>query len=41
MGERSGGLAGDTTVVVVGLGAYVFMMMIGHDWLIGIPLINA
>ena len=41
MGERTGGLAGDVTVLAVGVGAYVFMMMVGHDWLIGIPLINA
>ena len=41
LGDRTGGLAGDLTVVAVGVGAYVVMMMFGHDWLIGIPLINA
>lgn len=40
LGDRSGGLGGDVAVVVIGLGLYVFMMFVGHEWLIGVPLIG-
>ncbi len=41
LGDRSGGLAGDLTVIVVGLLAYVAILFFAHEWLIGVPLIAA
>lgn len=41
LGERTGGLAGDIAVVVVGLGLYAAMAVWGHAKLIGVPLIAA
>ena len=41
LGDRSGGLAGDLTVVAVGLVAYVAILFFAHEWLIGVALIAA
>ena len=41
LGDRTGGLSGDVTVVAVGLLAYAAMLFFAHEWLIGIPLIAA
>ena len=41
LGKRTGGLAGDIAVVVVGLGLYAAMTVWGHARLIGVPLIAA
>ncbi|MEO0810545.1 MAG: NnrU family protein [Pseudomonadota bacterium] len=40
LGARTGGLVGDITVIGVGLAAYAFMLIVGHQWLIGVALIN-
>ena len=39
VGDKTGGLSGDVTVVVVGLLAYAAILFFAHEWLIGIPLI--
>ena len=39
VGDKSGGLSGDVTVVVVGLLVYIAILFFAHEWLIGIPLI--
>jgi len=41
LGAKTGGLAGDITVVVVGLALYAFMLFGGHAWLIGVSLLPA
>lgn len=41
IGDKTGGLTGDITAIVVGLAAYVFMLFLGHTWLIGVPLISS
>jgi uncharacterized membrane protein len=41
LGETQGGLGGDVTVLVIGVGLYVFMLKAGHAWLIGVPLLPA
>ncbi len=40
LGDRKGGIGGDIAAVVIGLAVYGFMMVAGHYWLIGIPLID-
>ena len=37
---RTGGLAGDVAAVAIGLAFYVFMLVWGHQYLIGIPLLR-
>lgn len=41
LGSKQGGLAGDLTVLVVGVGLYGLMLYGGHAWLIGVPLLPA
>ena len=41
LGARKGGIGGDVAAVVIGLALYAFMMMVGHNWLIGMPLIGS
>ena len=41
LGERTGGLAGDAAAVVIGLAVYGFMLVWGHYYLIGIPLLHS
>ncbi|OYW57221.1 MAG: NnrU family protein [Hyphomicrobium sp. 32-62-53] len=41
LGAKRGGLAGDLTVLVIGVGLYAFMLKAGHAWLIGVPLLPA
>lgn len=36
LGERNGGLTGDVVAVLVGLGAYAFLLVYGHAWLFGV-----
>ncbi len=40
LGTRTGGISGDIAAVAIGLTVYAFMLVAGHYWLIGIPLIN-
>ena len=40
LGDKTGGAAGDITVVAVGLALYAFMLWAGHALLIGVPLLN-
>jgi uncharacterized membrane protein len=40
LGARTGGIGGDIAAVGIGLAVYAFMLVAGHYWLIGIPLIN-
>lgn len=40
LGAKSGGYFNDAMAVVVGTGAYVFMLLWGHAWLIGVRLIG-
>jgi uncharacterized membrane protein len=40
LGTRSGGVGGDIAAVAIGLAAYAIMLVAGHYWFIGIPLIN-
>ncbi len=40
LGDAKGSLGGDIAVVVVGLAAYVAMLLWGHGALIGVPLIS-
>lgn len=39
LGTSTGGLGGDITAVAVGVGAYVIMLLWGHAYVIGVPLI--
>jgi len=41
LGAKTGGIAGDITVVVAGVALYAFMLHMGHGWLIGVPLLPA
>jgi len=41
LGAKTGGIAGDITVVVAGVALYAFMLHVGHGWLIGVPLLPA
>lgn len=41
LGAKTGGIAGDLTVVVAGVALYAFMLHMGHGWLIGVPLLPA
>ena len=40
LGAKTGGLSGDITVVAIAVGAYVLMLLWGHAWLIGVPLLS-
>jgi uncharacterized membrane protein len=40
LGTREGGVGGDIAAVAIGLAAYAFMLLAGHTWFIGIPLVN-
>jgi uncharacterized membrane protein len=40
LGAKTGGVAGDITVVAVGLALYAFMLWAGHALLIGVPLLT-
>ena len=40
LGARTGGVSGDIAAFAIGLAAYTFMLVAGHYWFIGIPLIN-
>ncbi len=37
--KAPGSIANDVLVVVVGTGLYLFMLLYGHAWLIGVPLL--
>lgn len=39
LGQKTGGLAGDLTAILIGTAAYAFMLLWGHSWLIGVPLL--
>lgn len=39
LGAAKGGLGGDIAAVAVGVAAYGFMVLWGHTWLIGVPLL--
>jgi uncharacterized membrane protein len=39
LGHRQGGIGNDILVVVVGVALYVLMLLFGHAWLIGVPLL--
>ena len=39
LGARTGGVAGDIAVLVMGTGLYILMLLWGHARLIGVPLI--
>lgn len=39
LGARTGGVAGDIAVLVLGTGLYILMLLWGHARLIGVPLI--
>lgn len=41
LGTRQGGIGGDIAAVVIGLAVYAFMLLYGHQWLIGIPLLSS
>lgn len=41
MGARTGGLGGDIAAVAIGLAVYAFMLLAGHSYFIGIPLLNS
>lgn len=41
LGAKTGGLAGDIAVLVIGVALHAFMMHFGHGWLIGVPLLPA
>lgn len=40
LGMRTGGIGGDIAAIAIGLAVYGFMLLAGHYWLIGIPLID-
>lgn len=40
LGEAKGGVGGDIAAVSVGLAAYAFMLLWGHEHLIGMPLLG-
>jgi uncharacterized membrane protein len=39
LGSRTGSPLSDATVVGIGIALYVFMLLFGHSWLIGVPLL--
>jgi uncharacterized membrane protein len=41
VGTKQGGLMGDVIVIAVGVGLYAFMLLGGHEWLIGKALLPA
>lgn len=41
LGAAQGGIAGDLLAVAIGLVAYVLVLLAGHEYLIGVPLIGA
>ncbi len=40
LGDAKGGIGGDVTAVIVGLALYAFLLVWGHAWLIGVPLLT-
>lgn len=40
LGDTPGTARGDIIVIVVGLALYAFILVVGHAWLIGKPLLN-
>ncbi len=38
LGERRGTLKGDVAAIAIGTAAYIFMLLWGHAWLIGVPV---
>jgi uncharacterized membrane protein len=40
LGDAEGGIGGDATAVIVGLVLYGLMLVWGHAWLIGVPLLT-
>lgn len=40
LGDRTGGPLNDVAVVGVGTALYAFMLLFGHKWLIGVPLLS-
>jgi uncharacterized membrane protein len=40
LGDRTGTMKGDLSAVAIGTAAYVFMLLWGHAWLIGVPLLR-
>jgi uncharacterized membrane protein len=40
LGTQTGGLMGDIAAVAIGVGAFGFMLVWGHAWLIGVPLLR-
>ncbi len=40
LGRKHGGVVADIAVVVIGLALYAFMLLWGHRWLIGVPLVG-
>ena len=40
LGKKTGGIKGDVIAVGVGTALYVFMVLWGHRWLIGVPVIS-
>jgi uncharacterized membrane protein len=40
LGAAKGGIIGDVVAVVAGLALYAFMLLWGHAWLIGVPLLT-
>jgi uncharacterized membrane protein len=39
LGQSKGGIGNDLLVVVAGVALYLFMLLFGHAWLIGVPLL--
>jgi uncharacterized membrane protein len=40
LGARTGGLAGDLAAIGIGIALYLFMLLMGHGLLIGVPILN-
>lgn len=38
LGRKEGTLAGDAAAIAIGAGLYLFMLHVGHQWLIGVPI---
>lgn len=39
LGSKTGGAAGDLTAILIGTIAYAFIVLWGHSWIIGVPLL--
>lgn len=40
LGARTGGLGGDLAAVIVGIALYLFLLVVGHGLLIGVPILT-